>query len=71
MAQREQRNGPNHPPLQKALAAHARGSFDVLKSIATECNVSWQDAVDAYPEVFGRETQAILDRIANARSNRR
>lgn len=71
MAQREQRNGPDHPSLQTALAAHARGSFEVIIGIASECNVGWKDAAEAYPDVFRREAQAVLDRIANARTNRR
>lgn len=70
MARREERNGPEHPSLQQALAAHARGSFDVIRGIANECNVGWDDAAGAYPDIFLREAKAVLDRIANARSRR-
>lgn len=56
--------------FQDALAAHARGSFDVLKTIASEFNIKWDEAVAAYPAAFERETNAILARIANAKSRR-
>jgi len=36
--------------FQDALAAHARGSFDILKTVASEFNIKWSDAVDAYPQ---------------------
>lgn len=60
----------NNKSFQDALAAHARGSFDVLKTIATEFNIKWDDATAAYPAAFERETNAILARIENAKSRR-
>ncbi len=64
-AQRQERNGPDDRLLQQALASHARGSFDVIRSIASERNVGWQDAASVYLEIFQSEAQATLERMAN------
>lgn len=65
--QQRPRGNVNDRAFQQAAAAHARGSFDVIKTIASELNIQWQDACNAYPAIFEHETNAILDRINNAR----
>ncbi len=37
----------------------------MIRSIASERNVGWQDAATAYLEIFQSEAQATLERMAN------
>ncbi len=69
--QRQERNGPEDRMLQQALEMHAKMSFGVIQTIASERNVGWQDAAEEYLKVFERVSVAELARIAEAVANRK
>lgn len=64
------RNRGDDPQFQDALRAHAQGAVDVILAIATQRNVSWQDALDEYPAIFDAAKTKLLDRINQRRGQR-
>jgi hypothetical protein len=57
--------------LIDTLAARAKGEVDFVLTVATVRQVPWETALAAYPEVFRREADAVLERVTAARERRK
>jgi hypothetical protein len=56
--------------LKEALEAHAMGSVDVIVSLASVCQVDWEEALRAYQEHCRGAAKALLERAAAAKERK-
>ena len=61
---------PRVEQLTEALAAHAKGSVDVIVNLASACDVGWDEALRAYPDAYKAAAKAVLERATAARDRR-
>jgi hypothetical protein len=57
--------------LKEALEAHARGSVDVIVSLASACQVDWEEALRGYQEHYRTAAKALLERAQAAKERKR